>query len=577
MENSGNYLSAVEDFYDERRMAALQEVLGRISGKSIDLYSFDDVTSKLRITGGIDRGLNDIPVASIAGSVSRYSDFTRNFLPRHDSDLTRWAKVKAAVLETQVGLPPIEVYQVGDTYFVKDGHHRVSVARRLKFETIQAYVIEIQTRVPFSSNSSPDELILAAEYAEFLERTRIDLLYPQAVLKLTVPGYYQTLLEHIQVHQYFMGLDQKRDITWEEAVRHWYEEVYLPVQQAIQERGILREFPGRTETDLYVWVSQHKFELEKELGWNISPEVAAADLANKSSPRLSRKVQRLGKKVYESLIPDALETNPPPGQWRQNLNSNEARLFRDILVPVNGLEEGWNALDQALVVARMPSVLLKGLYVVPPHNPIDSETANAVRDEFRRRCQNTGVDGSLAVVSGEVARQICEWAVLTDLVILNLAHPPAEQIFLRLESGFRTIIRRCPRPLLAVPGKVSPLDRLLLAYDGSPKAKEALYLSAYLAGRWKASLAVLTTLEPGRVTRGVLKSVEKYFEERGVESKFITMKGAPAENILSVVESEERNLILMGGYGFSPVVEAVLGSTVDQVLRSSNVPVLICQ
>ncbi len=572
-----SYYKAVEDFREERRMAAIQEILGRITGKSINLLSFDDVARKLKISGGSDKGLQDIPVRSIIGSVSRYTDFTRSFLPRNDSDQNRWAKVKAAILDTQVGLPPIEVYKVGDGYFVKDGHHRVSVARQLNFEYIQAQVTEINTRVPFSQDTSPDELILKAEYADFLEHTRIDILFPDAVLKLTVPGFYQKLEEHIQVHCYFMGIDLKRDISYEEAVKHWYEEVYLPVQRAIKEKGILRDFPGRTETDLYIWVSEHQYILEKELGWYIRPEVAATDLASRTSPRLTRVFQRIGDKIYKTLVPDPLESSPTPGQWHRTHTEPDDCLFKDILVPVNGQEEGWSALEQAVIMSRCTGTSLNGLHIVPDPSLVESKDALSVRQEFQQRCQAAGFEGGLAVVSGEVAPQVCEWALLNDLVILNLAHPPASEILARLGSGFRTIIRRCSRPILAVPGQVSPMNRLLLAFDGSLKAKEALYISAFFAGKWNASLVVLTTQESGHTTTRTIKTAEKYLAERQVSAKYIEKTGSAADNIMQVAAEEESNLLLMGGYGFSPMVEAVLGSTVDQVLRSTLVPVLICQ
>jgi hypothetical protein len=124
----------------------------------------------------------------------------------------------------------------------------------------------------------PDDLILKAEYADFLEKTRLDEYRPQSDLNVTVPGQYPILLEHIDMHRYFMGLDYQRDVSYEEAVTHWYDHVYLPIVQIIRERGILRFFPDRTETDLYLWIAEHRAALEKELGWRINPEDAAIDL-----------------------------------------------------------------------------------------------------------------------------------------------------------------------------------------------------------------------------------------------------------------------------------------------------------
>jgi hypothetical protein len=271
------FSAAIDDFHKARSLAALKEILARITGESTQLLSFDEVRQKLKVKGSYDKGLRDIPLDAIVGSVGRYNDFTRDFLPKQDVDETRWARVKVAATGL-VGLDPIEVYQIGDVYFVKDGNHRVSVARQLGATHIQAYVTEIRTRVPLTPNVKPDDLILKAEYADFLEKTRLDEYRPQSDLNVTVPGQYPILLEHIDMHRYFMGLDYQRDVSYEEAVTHWYDHVYLPIVQIIRERGILRFFPDRTETDLYLWIAEHRAALEKELGWRINPEDAAIDL-----------------------------------------------------------------------------------------------------------------------------------------------------------------------------------------------------------------------------------------------------------------------------------------------------------
>src|SRR5690606_11426800 len=156
----------------------------------------------------------------------------------------RWVGVRLAMTGLE-GVPPIELYQVGDAYFVKDGNHRVSVARQLGAKTINAYVTPVHTRVPLGPDVDVDELTLATDYAAFLEETGIDRLRPDADLRLTAPLRYVSLLEHIRVHQYYMGIDEDRPVGWEEAVAHWYDTVYLPVAREIEEHGLLARFPNR--------------------------------------------------------------------------------------------------------------------------------------------------------------------------------------------------------------------------------------------------------------------------------------------------------------------------------------------
>jgi nucleotide-binding universal stress UspA family protein len=577
-ENTMGFASAQRDFYEARRRAAVEAIMARLTGKSIDLFSYEEVRHKLKARGSVSRGLQDIPLDAIVGSVGRYSDFTRSFLPRRDSDIQRWARVKAQVTDME-GLPPIDVYQIGEVYFVRDGNHRVSVARELEAPTIQAYVTEVRTKVPLSPDDQPDDLILKAEYADFLEQTHLDKLRPEADLSLTVPGRYRTLEEHIEVHHYFMGLDQQREVPYEEAVTHWYDTVYLPVVQVIQERGVLRDFPERTETDLYLWISEHRAALEEKLGWEIKPEVAASDLAAQSSPRPQRIAARVGERILNSVTPDTLEDGPSPGEWRrEHLTARQrGHLFADILVPLSGTETGWHALDQALGIAQRERGRLQGLHVVPAEDQIDSQKTQEVQAEFNRHCEAAGVPGQLAIEAGGIARKICERTRWTDLIVVNLAYPPPSQPVAKLGSGFRILIRRCNSPVLAVPEAPSPLDNVLLAYDGSPKADEALFVATYVAHRWKTSLTVVTITENERVSPGTLACAQRYLESHGVQGTYLEESGAIHEVILETAEEQGSNLIIMGGYGHSPVLEVVLGSAVDQVLRKTRQPTLICR
>jgi nucleotide-binding universal stress UspA family protein len=548
------------------------------AGRSVDLLSYEDVRRKLRAKTGRGAVLRDIPLDAIVGSVGRYGDFTRSFLPRQDSDQERWARVQMAVTDL-AGLPPISVYQIGDAYFVLDGNHRVSVARQFGATHIQAYVTEVETRVPLPVDVQPDDLILKGEYTAFLERTHLDEIRPQADLSTTVPGRYPMLLEHIEVHRYFMGLEQGREIPYEEAVGHWYDDVYMPVVRVIRQRGILREFPGRTETDLYLWIVGRRAELEDLLGWEVEADAAAAELAAQFSARPRRVVARVSGKLFDAVTPDELEAGPSPGYWREQRVLPRAidRLFADIMVPLSGDEIAWAALEQALEVARREEARLHGLHIVPSGQELQREDTLAIRAEFNRRCEVAGVPGKLAFEVGRVARRICERARWTDLVVTHLAHPPAAEPVARLGSGLRTLIRRCPRPVLAVPGEVSPMNRALLAYDGSPKAEEALFVAAYLAGRWGLDLVVTSVQENGLVGLETLDHAQAYLGSRGVRAIPVLARGPVPEAVLQTAGEHESDLILMGGYGRSPVVEAVLGSSVDQILRESRWPVLVCR
>jgi hypothetical protein len=262
------------DFARARSKAFLNDILAFLSGRSKRLLSYDQVKEKLRIGGPIYRGVRTVEIGRIVGSVNRYADFDRAFLPTHNRIADRWQNVDRAFYE-DIGLPPVVLYKVGEVYFVVDGHHRVSVARQQGQEFIEAEVRECQVKVPVGPDLRPEDLEILGARVEFLERTGLDRLRPDAVIEVTIPDGYSRMLEHIAVHRFFMGLDQKRDIAEDEAVVHWYDGVYLPIVKVIRERNILSEFPGRTEGDLYIWVLDHQHFLHDQGNSLAPPEIAA--------------------------------------------------------------------------------------------------------------------------------------------------------------------------------------------------------------------------------------------------------------------------------------------------------------
>ncbi len=248
------------DFAAARIKAFFRQVFAFLTGQRDELLAFDEVREKLRIGGPIYRGVQTVPINRILGSVDRYKDFDRAFLPKQDFMADRWQKVTRAWYQ-DVNLPPILCYKVGDVYFVVDGHHRVSVAREKGQAEIEAEVRECAVRVPVTPDLDPDDLEVLGAKVEFLERTGLDRLRPPLDLDVTILGGYDRMLEHIAVHRYFMGLELKRDIPEAEAVAHWYDTVYTPIVAVIREAGILKAFPGRTEADLYLWVLDHRHYL----------------------------------------------------------------------------------------------------------------------------------------------------------------------------------------------------------------------------------------------------------------------------------------------------------------------------
>ena len=265
---------ARQDFQRARFKAFMNRAWATLSGKPTTLLSYDEIKEKLHIGGPIYRGVKTVLVDQIAGSLNRYHEFDNVFLPASDQLADRWQSVNRAFYQ-EISLPPVVLYKVGQVYFVVDGHHRVSVARQQGQIYIEAEVRECATRVNITADIQPEDLIILETKVQFLERTSLDSLKPDANIKLTIPDGFDRMLEHIAVHRYFMGIDWKRDISEEEAIIHWYDTVYMPVINVIRDTDILKEFPTKTEGDLYLWVLDHQQYLV-EGGKPLQPPVDAA-------------------------------------------------------------------------------------------------------------------------------------------------------------------------------------------------------------------------------------------------------------------------------------------------------------
>jgi hypothetical protein len=263
------------DFSRARFKAFLNRAFAALSGQPTTLLSYDEVKKSLHIGGPIYRGVHTVRLDQIVGSLNRYHEFDRAFLPAEDQLAARWKNIDTAFYK-DVSLPPVVLYKVGQVYFVVDGHHRVSVARQQGQEFIEAEIRECSTKVNITPDLKTEDLKILGQKVRFLERTRLDSLRPKAKIRLTIPDGFDRMLEHIAVHHYFMGLDWKRDISEEEAITDWYDTVYYPIIKVIRQSKILKDFPGKTEGDLYLWVLDHQHYLADEEGQSLQPPEEAA-------------------------------------------------------------------------------------------------------------------------------------------------------------------------------------------------------------------------------------------------------------------------------------------------------------
>jgi hypothetical protein len=266
-----------EDFNRARRSAFISQLLTIINRNSNELLSFEEVRTRLNVRGQHYLGHQTVQISNIVGSEGRYADFDRRFAPRTNATRFRWMSIDRAHYE-DVGLPAIDLYKLGDIFFVKDGHHRISVARQRGQLEIDAIVTELTVDVPLDPGLDMRSLLLKEEYSDFLAWTNLATLCPDQRIEFSEPGGYLDLVGHINAHRYYMGLERSQPVDRDAAVVSWYDEVYLPVAEVLREQQALRFFSGRTEADLYRWIMDHRWYLrERNGGADPGPLVAVAD------------------------------------------------------------------------------------------------------------------------------------------------------------------------------------------------------------------------------------------------------------------------------------------------------------
>ena len=563
------YRKALEDFKRARGKAAMQRFWAGVRGESLDLMQFDEISAKLHAVNKSTKVLESVPLNKIIGSVGRASDFDRNFLPLSDADQHRWASVKTQMTSPiSHGLPPVDLYKIGEAYFVLDGNHRVSVAKHAGFQEIEAYVTEMRTKVPINSSLSAEELIRKAAYSDFLEATRLDEYISGVDFTLNKISDYDLLREHISVHHYYMGQEAIHAIGAKEAAVHWYDHVYLPVVAVIGESGLQGVMKDFTITDLYLWVLDQQTQLQEMLEVPISTEHALEYSISKDGKTLRPLVEKLGQAVNE-----VLENDDPD---RQSTGQQEC-MFRDILVGLSEADENLDAVWEAVYANRCQDGNIRGLHVLQGELN-QEESQKSLEEAFNAILLQTGIKGKFLTVKGNISKAVAEHSLLSDLLVLKLNFPMTGSWINRLSHGIPAILRLGKRPILIVKGPAKPLDDLLLLYDGSLKSKEGLFISAYFASAFGSRLSILSLNTPGTNLSKPVDEARRYLDKHNLVYRYIVEEGRNlAEKVNILVNELNISTVICGGYSDTGLLDRIIGTDVDEILNKVNVPVLICQ
>lgn len=278
--NNSSYINyqARDDFNKARSKATISHILNAMTPERQKLLSLGDIRKLIKPKSETYIGMKAVDIDLIIGSEGRYKDFNRTFLPKKEFIRNRWESIDKAHLKSII-LPPIKLYEISGSYFVRDGNHRVSVAKLKGVRSIDAEVIRLDTEIPLSPGMTQIEMkkaIIKYEKDHIFLNTDLKLILDFKELNFTAPGRFYEILRHIQGHKYFLNEDSKDEISFIDAGNSWYNKLYLPIIDIVKEEHILARFPGRTESDLYMWIIKHWDELKIRNENNFSLQEAAA-------------------------------------------------------------------------------------------------------------------------------------------------------------------------------------------------------------------------------------------------------------------------------------------------------------
>ncbi len=291
---------AREDFNKARSKASISRILNALTPEKQDLLSLEDIRSLIKPKSETYLGMKVVEINLIVGSEGRYNDFNRTFLPKREFIRNRWENVDKAHLKAII-LPPIKLYQIGGAYFVRDGNHRVSVAKLKGVMSIDAEVIRLDTEIPLGPELTRSEIekeIIKYEKDRVFTKTELSKVINPNYIDFTATGRFYEILRHIQGHKYFLNENKTYEIPFIAAGISWYKNLYEPIVSIVRAEHILVRFPGRTEGDLYMWIIKHWDELKNRNGDDFSLQDAAVNFSTKYGKSYFQQFINLLKKIF---------------------------------------------------------------------------------------------------------------------------------------------------------------------------------------------------------------------------------------------------------------------------------------
>ena len=302
-----------EDFNKAHTKAFINEIQHLLTPEEASLISLNDVKQMIKANSETYIGMKVIPIEKIIGSEGRYNDFDNRFFPKSTHLKNRWQHVDEAAIK-DINLPPIKVYELAGLYFVRDGNHRVSVAKSRGTEFIDAEVVSLQSEIKLKKADSLKEItkqIINYEKRVFYSETGFGDITDYWCLDFSRTGRYDVIYNHILTHKYYMNQNRTEEVSMEEAIESWFYKVYLPLVSTIRDKHILKNFPNRTLADLYVWTVRYWDDLKRQFGDNIPMDEAVLQFKKRYKiPIFKRILNRIKCIILRKAIYNANSDTP---------------------------------------------------------------------------------------------------------------------------------------------------------------------------------------------------------------------------------------------------------------------------
>ena len=264
---------ARDDFTRARRRAAWAKVIARLSGRPGDvavLLPYDEVVAALGPREIIPLGLQTVSLDTIVGSTDRVGGFDRHFRPTSGQPRERFERLAAAARRGE-SFPPVDLFRVGALHFVRDGHHRVAVARALDWRVIPAYVTEVRTALPAPADLTIADLPRKSGQRVFFERVPLAEEIRDAI-RLRAPDDYFQLAEGVEAWAFRYMMERAELISRREAAGLWWSEEYEPAVRLLRDEDLIAELaeddPGLTDTEAYLRFSAQRYRLLRTHTWD---------------------------------------------------------------------------------------------------------------------------------------------------------------------------------------------------------------------------------------------------------------------------------------------------------------------